>query len=416
MQTRRDASGHIVIALDQAQLFVRESLVALAPVEVSLDHALGCVAAEVIVAPVPVPGFSSSAMDGYALRATDTTDAPVLLRIVGALRAGDVATSRIDANEAIRIMTGAPLPNGADCVCMIEDVEVEHDGTFVQIPRTIEIDHHVRHLGDDVAVGQVLIEPGDELLAAHLGVLATQGLTSVLAHPRPRVGVLSTGNELARDFGPLEAGKIHDSNRPTLIALLRWSGFTPVDLGTSGDDIVHIADTFRQAVQSCDAVISTGGVSVGDVDYVKTVITDLCGANGRSMQVAIKPGKPFAFGIAPEQTPIFGLAGNPVSMMVGFEMFVRPALRLLAGHRTPDRPRVLAVLDCPISRRRDGKVHLVHAVARFHDDGRLHVEQNLQQAPHSMSAIVGANALIIVPDGDGLTAGEEVPVLLFDTH
>lgn len=403
-----------MIALEEAQRYVRQSLAALTPVEVALDEALGCVVAEDVRARVPVPSFTNSAMDGYALRAADSAAAPIRLRVVGSVLAGDVAAEGVHANEAMRIMTGAALPDGADCVCMIEDVDVDSDGQYVRIPRTLDVNDHVRHPGEDVAVGQVLLERGDEVLAPRLGVLATQGFRSVLVHPRPRVGVLSTGNELALDDGPLAPGKIHDSNRPMLLGLLRRSGFVPVDLGTVDDDYTRVAEKFRAAAQSCDAVISTGGVSVGDVDHVKTVITDLCGDHARWMQVAIKPGKPFTFGVTAEQTPIFGLAGNPVSTLVGFEMFVRPALRLLAGYHAPERTRVLAVLDCPIPRWRDGKVHLVHAVAEFGRDGRLHVRENCRQGSHLLSAVAGANVLVVVPDGEGLAINDEASAIILD--
>ncbi|MGH3731791.1 MAG: molybdopterin molybdotransferase MoeA [Acidimicrobiales bacterium] len=405
-----------MIALDEAQRYVLQSLRVLTPREVALDMALGCVATESVTARIPVPGFSNSAMDGYALRSIDTTSAPVRLRVVGALLAGDVAKSRVEEHEAMRIMTGAPLPDGADCVCMIEDVLVEDDGKFVQIPRTLGVDTSVRHAGEDVAVGQALIERGDEIRAPRIGVLAMQGITTVSVHPRPRVGVLSTGDELSRPDKPLTAGKIYDSNRPMIIALLRESGFIPVDLESASDRYSDIAETFRAATQSCDAVVSTGGVSVGDADYVKSVIIDLCGTNARSMQVGIKPGKPFAFGTTPEHTPIFGLPGNPVSTLVSFEMFVRPALRLLAGHQMLERVRVPAVLDCPISRRRDGKIHLVHAVATFHDDGRLHVKRFLRQGSHVLSVVAQANVLLVLPDGEGLKIGDETPAMLLEAR
>ena len=405
-----------MISLEEAQDFVRRSITALSPVESTLDLALGYVAAERVVAKVPVPGFSNSAMDGYALRALDTSAGSARLRVIGSVLAGDALTLSVHENEAMRIMTGAPLPAGADCVCKIEDVVVEPGGQFVQIPRKITLDENVRHPGEDIGVGQVLIEPGDELTPTRLGVLASQGFAWVLVHPRPRVGVLSTGDELAEHDEPLEASKIHDTNRPMLMALLRRSGFTPVDLKTASDDYEHIADKIREGVQSCDAVISTGGVSMGDVDHVKTVLTDLCGANARWMQVAIKPGKPFTFGVTREHTPVFGLAGNPVSTLVGYEMFVRPALRSMAGHRTPERARVLALLDCAIPRHRDEKVHLVHAVASFGDDGRLHIERTSRQGSHLLHAVAGTNALVLVPDGDGLGVGDETLAIIVETE
>jgi molybdenum cofactor synthesis domain-containing protein len=229
--------------------------------------------------------------------------------------------------------------------------------------------------------------------------------------------VLSTGSELVDFSDPLVGGKIRDTNRPMLLATLRRSGFTPVDLGSVKDDASAIAGKLQQGVQECDAVISTGGVSVGDADFVKTVLLELCGEAARSMQVAIKPGKPFAFGVAgPRKTPVFGLAGNPVSNLVGFELLVRPALRLLAGHQTLERPTLNAVLDCPLPRRRDGKLHLIYVTARFHEDGRLHVRSAVRQGSHLLSGVANGNAIVMVADGDGLEVGEVVPTVILDSE
>ena len=186
-------------------------------------------------------------------------------------------------------------------------------------------------------------------------MLAGQGVTSLLVHPRPRVGVLSTGNELTRSGGALEYGAIRDVNRPMLIAALRRSGFISVDLGIVPDDRASLEEAFRRGAIECDAVISTGGVSVGDVDLVKTVITGLCGTRSRWMQVAVKPGKPLTFGTTNANgTPLFGLPGNPVSTLVNFELYVRPSLRILGGHEKVSRPTFAAKLDCPLPRHCDG--------------------------------------------------------------
>jgi len=353
-------------------------------------------------------------MDGFAVRSLDTEGGSVRLRVTDAIFAGDAARARVGEGEAVRIMTGAPVPEGADSVTMREEATVDADGSTVLIHRAARPGEFVRMVGEDVTVGQTLLEPGDQIGPALIGVLASQGVTSVLAHPRPRVGVLSTGNELSNDSGALAAGKIRDSNRPALIASLHQSGFAPVDLGIVGDTAEEITAAFRHGVHECDAIISTGGVSVGDADFVKSVLAELCGETASSMQVAIRPGKPFAFGVAPSGTPFFGLAGNPVSTLVGFELFVRPALRLLAGFKELDRLTINVVLDCPMPRRRDGKLHLVHVVARVHDDGRVHVEHVARQASHLLSAIAECNAVALVPDGDGLDVGGTVPAMVLD--
>lgn len=406
-----------VITLSEAQDYVRATLVALRPVDVALEEALGCVTSERIIAREPVPGFDNSSMDGYALRAADTVVAPVQLRVTGAIYAGDPSSSRLSAGEAMRIMTGAPLPLGADSVCMIEEANDNASGHTVVIGRTIKVGEFVRHPGDDIGVGQVLLEPGVVLNGAQIGVLASQGLESVRVHPRPRVGVLSTGNELSGPGFALGAGKIRDTNRPMLLALLRESGFTAVDLGISGDDPAEIAAALRRGVDGCDAVVASGGVSVGDLDYVKTVLKDICEGRARWMQVAIRPGKPFAYGIAGRNaTPIFGLAGNPVSTRVGFEMFVRPALCYLAGRQEVQRPTITMVLDCPMERSRDAKLHLVHAVSRLHDDGQWHVESAARPGSHLLNAVASANAIVMLPDGEGVGIGGNVSALLLDLN
>lgn len=404
-----------MISLDKARQFVLQSLVALAPVELSLEDALGCVVATDVVARELVPGFSNSSMDGFALRSQDTTSGSTRLVVTDAVMAGDVSALRLHPGEAMRIMTGAPLPDGADCVCMIEEVSLEDDGHRVIISRVIQSGECVRLPGDDVKVGQLLLSPGDELTAPALAIVAGQGFASVSVHPRPRVGVLSTGNELARSNEALGPGQIRDLNRPLLLALLRQSGFTPVDLGVAADTHEEIARLLSDGVASCDAVVSTGGVSVGDVDHVKNVIGELGGGQARSMQVAIKPAKPFAFGVVgARRTPVFGLPGNPVSTRVGFELFVRPALRTLGGHRSIERFTTNAVLDVAMTRQSDDKLHLVHVHARIHDDGLVHVESAARQGSHLLNAVARANAIALVPEGAATGVGEVLRVMILD--
>lgn len=402
-----------MIEVGEARSFVLERLTPLESVRVTLDDGLGCVASEPIVATEPVPGFRNSSMDGYAVLASDTAGGPVRLRVVGTVLAGDVPDRRLEAGEAMRIMTGAPMPEGADAVCMIEETVDDPDDHTVLISRILDEGHYVRLPGDDVAVGQVLVDTGSVVTGARMGVLASQGLSSVSVHRRPRVGVLSTGDELSGSGGKLAGGKIRDSNRPMLLALLRESGCTPIDLGIAGDDIEEITAVVRRAVDECDAVIATGGVSVGDVDFVKSVLSDICEGTARWMQVAMRPGKPFAFGTAGNgSTPIFGLPGNPVSTRVSFEMFVRPALRRLAGHRILERTTINMVLDCPMPRKPDGKLHLVHVDSRIHPDGRMHIESASRHGSHLMSAVASANALAMIPDGGGLEPGDIVRTLV----
>ncbi len=404
-----------MISIDEARFYVLKDLSPLPPQVLDLSRALGCVAAGIVRAKEPSPRFANSSMDGFALRAVDTLGGMTRLKIVGSIFAGDASDVQLGTGEAMRIMTGAPIPPGADSVCMREEAVVEGSDTTVLIQREVAPGEFVRSVGDDFEEGQVLLAPGDEIGPALLGVLASQGVRNVTAYPRPRVGVLSTGNELTDDPGALASGQIRDANRPSLLASLSNSGFESVDLGVVGDTKEEITRGFQRGIDSCDAVISTGGVSVGDADFVKVVISELCGDSARSMQVAVKPGKPFAFGVAPPRgTPLFGLAGNPVSTLVGFEVFVRPALRRLGGHRVLDRLTFNAILDEAMPRKPDGRVHLVHVVSRVHDDGQLHVERTARHASHLLNAVAESNSIVVLPDGAGAPRGSEVRVVVLD--
>ena len=263
--------------------------------------------------------------------------------------------------------------------------------------------------GEDVRAGQVLFEAGTELGPGHLGVLASVGAETVEVVPPPRVGVLSTGDELVAGSGALRPGQIRDSNRPMLLALVSQAGFVPVDLGTAPDDEAAITAAIERAVAECDAILTSGGVSVGDFDYVKTVLDRL--GDMHWWQVAVKPAKPLAFGTV-RGTPVFGLPGNPVSSLVSFELFARPALRRMAGHRELFRPEVPAIADEPLRRRPDGKLHLVRVVATTDGEGRVHVRSSGGQGSHLLRAMALANALVLLPDGDGVHTGATVKAML----
>jgi molybdenum cofactor synthesis domain-containing protein len=354
-------------------------------------------------------------MDGYAMRACDTVGAPVRLAVIGTIMAGHVLGRTVGPGQAARIMTGAPVPPGADAVCMIEEAVVEPDGSSVTIGRELRPGDSIRQPGRDVDVGDVIAPAGVVLTPAHLGVLANQGVVSVLAHPRPRVGVLSTGDELFAGVGPLPAGKIRDANRHTLLALARREGWDCVDLGIVGDDEPALVEVLVRAAVTCDALITSGGVSVGDLDLVRVVLEKLSAGSMRWMQVAIRPAKPFAFGkLADSGTPVFGLPGNPVSAMVSFELFVRPALRLIGGHRVLHRPVVTATTEVDLDRQADGKLHLLRAQVELDRQGTWRVRPTDGQESHQLRSMAEANALILLPDGAGTRAGEQVEVLLVD--
>jgi molybdenum cofactor synthesis domain-containing protein len=358
-----------------------------------------------------VPPFANTAMDGFAVRAADTAGAPVTLTVVGTLAAGAAPDVSVGEGEAVRIMTGAPMPPGADAVVMVERTVMAEDGGTVVVEQAAQPGDHVRSAGDDIAAGDDVFPAFTVLQPGHLGVLAGLGFRRVPVFTRPRVGVLSTGDELVDDGRDLKPGEIRDANRATLLALVRQSGFDAVDLGIARDDPDELRAAFRRGADECHAVVTSGGVSVGDFDFVKVVLDELSDGTMQWMQVAIKPAKPFAFGLIGE-VPVFGLPGNPVSAMVSFELFARPALRQMAGHPVIDRPRVVAVADDGLPRRPDGKVHLVRVRADYDDDGRFHVRSSGGQASHLLKAMALANALALVPDGDGVEPGGDVKVML----
>ena len=392
-----------------------DAVAPLRAVSVALDDALGCVLAEPVVATVDVPSFANSSMDGYALRSTDAQSAPSVLTVIDTALAGRPSTKTVGEGEAIRIMTGAVLPEGADSVCTVERTRSQDAGATVVIETTVSAGTFVRVAGSDVKRGDLVFEAGLAIEPAHLGVLASIGCTSVRVHPRPRVGVMSTGDELSEGSEPLAPGAIRDSNRHALLGLVRRSGFIGIDLGIVADDRERLTSALLDAASSCDAVLTSGGVSVGDADLVKEVLEEQCGGTMRWLGVAVKPAKPFAFGrLGAGSVPVFGLPGNPVSSIVSFELFARPALRKMAGFSRLFRPAIMAIADEPLERSPDAKVHVVSVQARSCSDGRIHVTTAGVQASHVLSAYARANAVAVLPDGDGVVAGTLVEILLLD--
>lgn len=413
-----------MIPLAEARAFVLDGCLPGPTVRVALVEALGAVVVVPVVAGEAVPPFANTAMDGFAVRASDTVgagpDAPAALRIVGTVRAGmSGADTPIAPGDAARIMTGAPMPPGADAVVMVERTRIGGDGGVVEVLAEVPAGLHVRPVGDDVRPGDVVVPAGTVLTAGHLGLLATVGVVEVDIVRRPVVGVLSTGDELVEGGRTLEPGQIRDSNRLALRSLLAVSGFEVVDLGLVPDDEAAITDALRDGVLRCDALVTSGGVSMGDFDYVKVVL-DRIGAM-RWMQIAIRPAKPLAFGTVTRPggvgVPVFGLPGNPVSSMVSFELFCRPGLRQMAGRVGDDRfrPTVSAIADEPLARRPDGKVHFARVVAwHDHTDGRFHVRSAGAQGSHQLTAMAGADGLAELPNGPGVEPGGMVLVHLLD--
>lgn len=424
-----------MIPLPEARAYVLGACEALEAAWVPVDQAVGCVALDPLVATESVPPFDNTAVDGFAVRAADvaaaTPDRPVRLEVVATIRAGHASDVEVGVGQSARIMTGAPIPAGADAVVMVEDsrpVDQLVDQPFgaeatdqVDVESPVQVGQAVRPAGDDLSPGDPVYPAGDVITAGHLGVLATFGVDRVRVVPRVRVGVLSTGDELVSGPGPLRPGQIRDSNRRTLLALVDQAGGIGVDLGCIADDEAAITAAIEHGVATCDALITSGGVSMGDFDYVKVVLDRL--GEMRWMQVAIRPAKPLAFGTVKRvaaggtrRVPVFGLPGNPVSSVVSFELFARPGLRALMGHRPEalDRPRVSAVADQALPRRPDGKIHFNRVVAQIGADGLHHVRSAGGQGSHQLSALVGSNALAVLPDGDGVEPGARVEIMVTD--
>ncbi|MGP0030003.1 MAG: gephyrin-like molybdotransferase Glp [Acidimicrobiales bacterium] len=404
-----------MIPVAEARRFVLSACGALTPGLVAVSDAAGHVLAEGVRAPEDLPPFANSAMDGYAVRAADTIPRAARLRVVGRVMAGDDPEALMSAGESVRIMTGAPLPAGADAVCRLERTRVEEGGAVVIVEESLHPGTNVRNAGEDVAAGDEVFGPGTYLGPAHLGVCSSLGLERLLVHPRPTVGVLSTGDELMTTTGPRAPGKIRDANRPALLARLGADGFDAVDLGIAGDDGAELVAALEGAATRCEAVVASGGVSVGDRDAVTAVLEKLGGASTRSMQVALKPAKPLAFGVLEATaTAVFGLPGNPVSALISYELFVRPALRSMAGCTVLDRPRLAAIAEEDLPRRRDGKLHVMRVAARTGGDGVLRVRMSGPQDSHMLRALAQSNALALLGDGDGVRSGQRVEVLLLD--
>ncbi len=402
-----------MIELNQAQDIVLETINPLPLRNIPLEECDGLITGATIHAAEEVPPFDNTAVDGFALDSNAVATGVREFEILGTIAAGDTGDIPISGLTTARIMTGAPMPPGADCVLMVEDSLITHKNgksylSFGQGPSRFE---NVREAGSDIAKGQLLFPPHMQLFAGHLGVLASLGIHEVAAFPRVRVGILSTGSELTNDPGPLKPGQIRDSNRPTLSSLVREMGAIPIDLGIIPDDPDSLRRGFLEAASSCDVVLSSGGVSVGDFDYTKEILDELSNRTMSWMQIAIKPAKPFAFGHI-GTTPMFGLPGNPVSSAVSFELLARPAIRKMMGHQQLFRTTVSAITKTDIRRRPDEKIHFIRVSAQLAKDGRVYVQPQSGQSSHLLYSMANSNALAIVPNGNGYKAGDNVDTLI----
>jgi molybdopterin molybdotransferase len=397
---RRAASvtSKTMIPLEEAQNSILATVRRLPATSVALVDALGLVTVEDLAAAEPIPPFANTGVDGYAVRAGDTAGA---------------TPDSVGPGEAIRIMSGAPAPEGADAIVMVEDTAGEDGGAVAVIRKQAQPGDHVRPAGGDLNVGDPAFAAGSVLGPAHLGVVASLGHPTVTVVRRPRVAVMSTGDELVPPGESLAIGQIRDSNRPMLMALVTQTGCEAVDFGIGVDDEAVITERLEKAAATCDAVVTSGGVSMGDYDIIKLVLSRM--ADMHWWQVAIRPAKPLAFGMLPGGVPIFGLPGNPVSSHVSYELFARPALLQMMGHSRRFRPVTPVVAAHDMRRRVDGKLHLDRVTLRRDEaSGQLVAASAGGQASNVLTAMAASDGLALLPDGSGVAAGETVDVMRLD--
>ena len=418
--TRTGAPGHgpaELVAVAEHRRACLDLVQPLAPLEVALLDALGCVLAEDVVAPRALPAFDNSGMDGYAVRVPDVAgaspEAPVRLPVVADLAAGSSESLRLAPGTAVRIMTGAPVPPNTGAVVPVEWTDA--GVASVQVRHEPRPGQHVRRAGEDVSAGAVVVEAGTRLQPRHVAVLAAVGRARVRVRPRPRVVVISTGSEVVDPGHPLRHGQLHDANGFGLTAAALDAGAQAYRVGVVRDDPAELQRTLEDQLVRADVLVTTGGVSAGAYDVVKEVLrrtgtVSFCG-------VAMQPGMPQGAGtLGEDRTPLFALPGNPVSAFVSFEVFVRPALRRMLGEDEsapdPHRPRVRAVAAAGW-RSPAGKEQHVRARWWRDERGGLRVEPVSGAGSHLVTALARATCLVVVPPGvERVEEGDEVDCVL----
>jgi len=393
---------------------ILEAISPLSPLDLTLSDAHGCVLFEDIATTFPLPPFDNSAMDGYAVRAADiataTESQPVTLPVVGDIAAGSSGPYTVQPGLSVRIMTGAPLPAGADVVVPVEWT----DGGVAQVAilRSAPAGAHIRLAGEDATAGTTVLTAGAHLGATQVGLIAAVGRDRVLARPRPRVVVLSTGSELVDPGVALSPGKIPDANSSLLTMAAQEAGGIAYRVGIVPDDPRQLLDTLEDQLIRADAVVTSGGVSVGAYDVVKEAIGRLGPVT--FARVAMQPGMPQSFGlIGPDKTPFFGLPGNPVSAYVSFEVFVRPAIRRMLGVEPITRPTIRAKLTGPVTSPPGKRTFARSPLSVEH--GAYSVTPVGGGGSHLIASLAHANALVVVPEKvTHLEPGATVTVMLLE--
>lgn len=394
-----------MVDIEEAQQIILRHIAPLPTEELPLLQGMGRVAGEDVYAPRDIPATDNSAMDGYAFSFAAAQGNRLV--VSGNIPAGKERITPVPAGEAVRIMTGAPVPQGCDTVVPIENVETI--GDTIRLLGGVRPGSHIRKRGEDILAGHRAIAGYSLLRPQEIGMLASLGKSSVRVYRRPRVGVLATGDELLEIGSPPAPGKIINSNSYSIAAQVMESGGDPVMLGIAEDEVERTRDRIREGIRG-DLLITTGGVSVGDRDCVKEAIVSL-GGEIKFWKVHMKPGKPVAFAIL-EGKPVFALPGNPAAAMVSFEVFVRPALLKMTGHTRIFRPTVTAALNEPIANRGD-RPHLIRVWVEARQGGYV-ASATGNQSSARLSSLTAANGFMKIAPGTSLASGESVVVSLLD--
>ena len=398
-----------MLSLYQARQLILRSVGTLGAEPVELLEALGRVSAEDVLAPFPLPLFDNSSMDGYAVRMDDAQMLPAL-SVHDFVPAGDARRTSILPGSAVKVMTGAPVPEGCEAVVPIEEIECREDGIHITVPP--RPGQHIRHAGEDFRKGEVALATGTTLRVPEISLLASLGRTSVSVYRRPRVAILATGDELVEPGQPLAAGKLYNSNSLALATAVLQTGAVPVLLGIAADNRESLHEKLLQALRA-DVLITAAGVSVGDRDLVRDMLAEM-GVQQLFWGIAVKPGKSTAFGMK-GRIPVFSLPGNPVSTIVSFEELVRPALCKMLGRSALYRPALRAVLMEPVRKVKD-KTQLLR-VSLCSQHGRLLARSAGNQDTRFLRTLLNADGLAELPAGrDEFAAGDEIQVRLLGEH
>jgi molybdopterin molybdotransferase len=423
MGARQGARAIDPLAAREAAIRILDEVRRQPPLRLPLDDALGCVLAEPVTSPLDIPAWTNSAMDGYAARGDDVRGAaaatPRILRVIESIPAGQFPSQALSPGECARIFTGAPLPEGADSVIRQEDTDLGVER--VTITRDRDVGVNIRYAGEDIRTGTTVFEPGVELGAAHLGVLASLAISHPVVYRRPRVGILGSGDEIVDVDRPeeiLSGRKVASSNTHTLMALVRLAGGIPVNLGIARDTPESVREHLEQA-GDCDLVVTTAGISVGEHDHLRGVI-EAMGGRLDFWKLRMRPGAPVGFGSLAARPsdraaiPWIGLPGNPVSTMVTFELFVRPAIRKMVGHPLPFR----AATEVEVSEAIRLGPKLQHFLRAIVSDRRSACPSARLTGPQGsgiLTSMLRANALLIIPEGQHETPeGALADALLLD--